>query len=136
MMGPGYGPGYGPGMGEGRPGERLRAPGAANLSEEQQEQLRQLRQKEWEATKDLRQQLFTKHEALRGLRLQAEPDEAALDTLEKEVFDLHQQLRAKRFEYRQEADKIAPDLGRQGKSGKRFSGRQGRGYAAGAPCWR
>jgi len=150
MMGPSYGGhmgwGYGPGPGFGGPGY---CPGywwgaspGANLSPEQTEKLQQLQQKEWAETKDLRTQLFTKQDELRGLYATPNADKDAIDKLEKDVFDLNQQLRNKHFSYRQEAEKIAPEVGgfSGGPRGKRgfdrgFGPGPGRGYGYNCPRW-
>jgi len=135
------GPGYGPGTGYGQPGQPWRGPGSENLTPEQTEKLQQLRQKAWEETKDLRAQLFSKRDELRGLHLQPDADKDAINKLEKEVFDLNQQLRTKHFSYRQEAEQIAPEVGGfYGPKSKRgfsrgFGSRPGRGYGDSCPRW-
>jgi len=106
MMGPGYGshmrgPGYG-GCWEG--------PQARQLSPEQAKKIEELRQKKWEETKGLREELFSKQQELRTLYAQPNPDQKAIDKLQKETFDLRQQLREKNFAFKQEARKIAPEF--------------------------
>jgi Spy/CpxP family protein refolding chaperone len=108
MMGPGYGgymmgPGYGPGYGGSWYGSQ-----ASQLSPEQTKKLDQLGQKQWEETKGLREELFTKYQELQSLYAQPNPDQKAIDKLQKETFDLQQRLREKNFAFAQEADKIAP----------------------------
>lgn len=108
MRGPGYGghmrgPGYGPGYGGCWDG-----PQASQLSPEQTQRLEQLRQKHWEETKGLRETLSSKHQELQGLYAQPNPDQKAIDKLQKETFDLEQRLREKNFAFHQEAKQIAP----------------------------
>jgi Spy/CpxP family protein refolding chaperone len=83
---------------------------ASQLTPEQSKQLKQLRLKHWEATKELRIELFTKHEELKGLSLRPEPDQKAIEKLQKEVFSLRQKLQEKNFAFRQEMHRIAPEL--------------------------
>jgi Spy/CpxP family protein refolding chaperone len=130
MMGPGYGygghmmgPGYG-GCWEG--------PQASNVSPEQAKNLEQLRQKNWEETKGLREELFSKQQELSTLYAQPNPDQKAIDKLQKETFDLTQQLREKNFAFHQEASKIAPEFhGRYGYGKGRYYADPGWGRG----CW-
>jgi Spy/CpxP family protein refolding chaperone len=125
MMGPGYGPNYGgycPGYGEGWYG-----PQASQLSPDQIKKLDELRQKQWEETKGIREELFKKHQELQGLYAQPKPDQKAVDKLRKEIFDLEQRLREKNFAFDQEANRIAPQS--QGSYG------YGRGMYRRGPGW-
>jgi Spy/CpxP family protein refolding chaperone len=111
MMGPGYGPGYGgymmgPGYGPGYGGWYGNQP--SQLSPEQTKKLDQLRQKQWEETKGIRDELFKKYQELENLYAQPNPDQKAIDKLQKETFDLQQRLREKDFAFNQEANQIAP----------------------------
>ncbi len=127
MMGPGYGQGYGPGYGGCWDG-----PQASQLTPEQTQKLDQLRQKHWEETKGLRADLFAKHQELRGLYIQANPDSKAIEKLQKEVFSLQQKLQEKNFAFRQEMDKIAPGYyGGFGQGYGQGRGRHGYGYGPG-----
>jgi Spy/CpxP family protein refolding chaperone len=121
MMGPGYGPGYG-GYG----------PQASQLSPEQIKQLEQLRLKHWEETKGLRNELFSKHQELEGLSLQANPDPKVIEKLQKEIFSLRQKLQEKTFVFRQEMNRIAPQLRNCDNRGQ---GWDGRGPRHGQNCW-
>jgi Spy/CpxP family protein refolding chaperone len=103
MMGSGYGQGYGPGYGPCWNGAQ-----ASQLSPEQAKKLDQLRQKQWEETKGIREELFKKDQALESLYAQPNPDQKAIDKLQKETFDLQERLREKDFAFAQEANKIAP----------------------------
>jgi Spy/CpxP family protein refolding chaperone len=86
----------------------------STLTPEQNKQLEQLRLKHWEATKELRISLFTKREELKGLYLRSEPDQKAIEKLQKEIFSLRQKLQEKNFAFRQEMQRIAPELGNYG----------------------
>jgi Spy/CpxP family protein refolding chaperone len=130
MMGPGYGPNYG-GYG----------PETTQLTPEQTQKLDQLRQKYWEETKALRADLFAKHQDLRGLYIQTNPDAKAIEKLQKEVFTLQQKLQEKNFAFRQEMNKIAPGYcGGFGQGYGQGRGRHGYGYGPGprgeGSCWR
>ena len=122
MMGPGYGQGYGPGYGGYGYGTQ-----ASQLSPEQTKKLDQLRQKQWEETKGIREELFKKYQELESLYTQPNPDQKAIDKLQKETFDLQQRLREKDFAFDQEANRIAPQP--QGPSG------YGRGMYGRGPGW-
>jgi Spy/CpxP family protein refolding chaperone len=118
MMGPGYGPGYGGSWYGTQPSQ---------VSPEQAKKLDQLSQKQWEETKGIREKLFKNYQELESLYAQNNPDQKAIDKLQKESFDLQQRLREKDFAFSQEADKIAPES--QG-----FYG-YGRGMYGRGPGW-
>jgi Spy/CpxP family protein refolding chaperone len=121
------GTGYGPGYGNCRGGAQ-----ASQLTPEQTQKIDQLRQKHWEETKGLRADLFAKHQELRGLYIQANPDAKAIEKLQKEAFTLQQKLEEKNFAFRQEMNKIAP--GQCGGFGKGYGqGGQGRGRHGSGP---
>jgi hypothetical protein len=106
MMGSGYGPnygGYGPGYGPCWYGAQ-----PSQASPEQAKKLDQLSQKQWEETKGIREKLFKNYQELESLYAQNNPDQKAIDKLQKETFDLQQRLREKDFAFSQEANKIAP----------------------------
>jgi zinc resistance-associated protein len=122
MMGTGYGQGYG-GCGYGTQ--------ASQLSPEQAKKLDQLRQKQWEATKGIREDLSKKYQELESLYAQATPDQKAIGKLQKETFDLEQRLREKNFAFDQEANRIAPPS--QGSYGYGM-GMHSRGPGRGSCC--
>jgi Spy/CpxP family protein refolding chaperone len=121
MMGQGYGPNYG---GYGGCGYGTQA---SQLSPEQAKKLDQLRQKQWEETKGIREELFKKYQELESLYTQSNPDQKAIDKLQKETFDLQQRMREKDFAFNQEANRIAPQS--QGSYG------YGRGMYGRGPGW-
>ena len=126
MMGSGYGQGYGPGYGNCGYGTQ-----ASQVSPEQATKLDQLRQKQWEATKGIREELSKKYQELDSLYAQSNPDQKAIGKLQKETFDLEQRLREKNFAFDQEANRIAPPS--QGFYGYGM-GMHGRGPGLGSCC--
>ena len=110
---------------------------ASQLTPEQNKQIEQLRLKNWEETKGLRADLFAKQQELRGLSLRSNPDQEAIDKLEKEIFSLRQKLQEKNFAFRQEMHRIAPELrnceGRWG-DGDRGEHRRGPRFDQGRGC--
>jgi Spy/CpxP family protein refolding chaperone len=150
LAGPGWGRGWGGGpMMGGGPGSCWGAgggpgscwgPGAdAQLSPEQTEQLTQLRQQHWQDVAPLRDQIWSKKQELWNLRSQQSPDPQALSKLEREIFDLQSTMREKGFAYRQEMQKIDPDLhagfGGGGRGPRGMGPGWGRGRMGRGPCW-
>jgi Spy/CpxP family protein refolding chaperone len=141
------GPGYGSGSGGCRGGAQ-----ASQLTPEQTKKIDQLRQKHWEETKGLRADLFAKHQELRGLSIQTNPDAKAIEKLQKDVFTLQQKLQEKNFAFRQEMNNIAPGycgggFGKGYGQGGQGRGRHGNAYGPGprgggsgprgdGSCWR
>ena len=125
MMGPGYGdgPGGGFGPGGGGPGYCRQLDDDLDLSDEQYDKLEQLRTQFRDETRPLRKEMYSKRRALGKLYEAEEPDMAAVEKLEREIFDLAGQLREKGFNFRTEARKIAPELDRW--EGRGFGRNQG-----------
>jgi hypothetical protein len=115
----GWGQGGGPGYG-------WKAP----LSEEQANKMNELREKHWEETRQLKRNLFSKRQELWRHYSQEKPDPEVIGKLEKELFDMGSQLREKRFAFRQEARKIAPEAWAGGWGGPK-GGRGWRGHHMG-----
>ena len=134
-QGMGYGRGMGRGMGYGRGmGRGFRGYNAATaLSDEQIQKLEDQRKAFFEATKDLRQDLFAKQLELKSEFAKKSPNADKAAELQKDISQLRSQLDQKRIEHRLEMQKINPDLGRG--PGRGF-GRWGRGGGYGGPCWR
>lgn len=101
----GHGPG---GWGEGPCAE---GPYAANLSAEQLDQLKELRDAFFGATADLRREVHRKHLALRSELAGKTPDPAAAKALQQEISDLRAQLAEKRIDHLLAVKKIHPDAG-------------------------
>lgn len=129
MMGPGYhmmddygyGPhmrGYGPGYGR-------------NLSEEDAAKLEQAREKFFNETQNLREQLNEKELALRNELNKQNPDKGKLTQLQKELSNLQSQFDQKRIEHRLEVRNILPE-GAVGRGG--YGRGYGRGFGGGY-CW-
>jgi Spy/CpxP family protein refolding chaperone len=98
---------------------------ASNLTPEQTQKLQELRQKQWEETKGLREDIFDKRQELRGLYLKSDPDTKAIEKLQEEIFSLRQKLQEKNFSFSQEKNRIAPGLcdgSRHGQKGQRGGG--------------
>lgn len=78
-----------------------------------------------DATVDLRKEMFSKSEQMRALTFAADPDEAKIDVLAKEMFDLRTQIQEK-----------ADELGWQGGIGGPGFGCGGPGRGMGMGCGR
>lgn len=122
--GPGDCPGYGGGYGRGDVG---------NLSEEERNQLAAERERFLEQTKDLRDQIGAKRDALADELSKDNPDSEAAAKLQNEISELKTQFDQKRLEHLLELKKINPELG----SGYgHMKGGGGRGGYGRGPCWR
>ena len=98
----------------------------ADLTDEQQEQLKTLHDQFVTDTSDLRKGVRAKNRELRTLMEADAPDEAAIMALHKEIVDLRGQMAEKRLALQLEARKIAPQL-KSFRGGKRGGGYHG-GY--------
>ena len=104
MMGAGFNqdcPRYGGGQG-----------GASDLSKDQRDKLTALRQQFIDETYELRSAKFAKQQEMRMLMETSDPDRDKLSKLSKELTDLQGQVRDKGIDFRLNAKKIAPELGR------------------------
>ena len=135
MMGPGYGMGpgmmnYGPGMGRGFRGDGY--PG--DLKDEDIKKLDEQRNAFFEATKNLRNDIYEKRFELRSELVKQSPDSQKAGKLQKEISELKTQFDQKRIDHMIEMKKINPNVGRG------FAGRGPGGYGAGfrgaGACWR
>lgn len=84
---------------------------AADLTQEQQDQLANLRQKYVDDTYELRSAQLETRQQIRLLMQTSNPDRAKLDSLFNEIDATQKQLRDKKVEFILEAKKIAPDAG-------------------------
>jgi Spy/CpxP family protein refolding chaperone len=127
MMGPGYGGhmmGYGPGYGAYRNG-----PGAwGNLSDKDAAALEKSREKFFDETQDLRNQIREKQIALDDAMDSANPDRSKVAELQKELSGLQAQFDQKAITHQLEVRKLLPQDVDQGA--------YGRGYGYGGYCWR
>lgn len=64
-----------------------------NLTDQQITKMKELNQKNYEQTRDLRIKLMDSRHELRQLKLQKNPDQAQIDSKTKEINDLQEQLR-------------------------------------------
>lgn len=93
----GRGPMGGPGMG---PRCDLTAVPGLNLSADQAQKIRDLQSAHWKDVQPLRDKMILKRQELRSLWLQKTPDQAKIETVQKEVQDLRGNLQAKQTQYR------------------------------------
>lgn len=126
MMGPGYGMGpgsmgYGPGMGRGFQGYG----NSGDLKDEDLKKLDEQRNAFFEATKNMRNDLYEKGFELRSELVKQSPDSQKAGKLQKELSELRSQLDQKRIDHKIEMKKINPNVGRG------FAGRGPGGYGAG-----
>ena len=138
QMGPGGGDapcGYsGRGMGSGpRGGRGFRGPGyLPQLSDEETKKLDEQRKVFFDATDDLRRNIYSKRLELRSEMAKKAPDAQKAAEIQKEISTLKSELAQKRIEHQIEVKKINPDLGMgfDGRGAGRFGG------PGGGPCWR
>jgi hypothetical protein len=102
----------------------------SQLPPEQAQKLNELRQHHQQEMAPLREQMWAKKQEMWNLRSQPNADPAASAKLQKEAFDLSQTMREKGFAFRQEVQKIDPNLrcgfgGEGGRHGMGFGGRCG-----------
>ena len=131
----GYSPGtaYSPGMRGGPHGDDFRGYGyAPNLSKEELEKIEQQRNAFFEATRDIRQALYSKRLELRSEMAKKNADGKKASELQKEISDLGAQLGQQQIAHQIEMRKINPNLGRG--FGDRDASRFGRG--SGGSRWR
>jgi zinc resistance-associated protein len=108
-----WGPG---GCGKGGPRGFCRGAGeggwgqAADLNQDQQNQLRELQRKFVDETAGARASMIAKYDAARALLSASEPDRAALVALADEVQALKRSIMEKRIDFALAAKKISPDL--------------------------
>jgi zinc resistance-associated protein len=134
----------------GRPGYGY-GPGAcwSDLNDQQVEQLKSQRKAFFDATQDLRQQIYEKQAQLRDELAKPTPDQGKAAQLQKELSELNGQFDQKRLEYMIEAKKIDPELGNRyegrgyhrrgygpmGGHGDGPMGGRGFGPMGDRPCW-
>ncbi len=148
-MGRGHGPGYCWNNGG--------SYGNGNLSQEQATKLDQLRQKFYNDTTPLRNELWNKSRELNTELNVPNPDRARMTSLQNEINDLRAKMSQKRLDFELEAKKIAPNTGVAKGYGRGGHGMKGYGHGpgmmgncrghgmmgygnhrggyAGAPCW-
>ena len=130
MMGYGHGHGWGPGHGKGMgygPGHGSYGRGyGADLTEEQRAKLDQAREKFFEQTEKLRDQIEDKRYALGTEMRKDNPDTDKVTTLRKELSQLESDFDQQAVLHQLEMRKLLPEDARRG---------FGRGYGGGY-CWR
>jgi Spy/CpxP family protein refolding chaperone len=131
----GRGPGYGPcGRGD------FQGPAGLNLTPEQTAKFKEMREAQWNEMKPLREQMFTKRDAIRKLWLAPNPDQAAITAAQKEMRSLRDQIQDKTTAFRLDAlktltpeqqDKIRSSFSERGFGPGRGMGPGGWGGGAG-----
>jgi zinc resistance-associated protein len=93
-----------------------------DLSQEQRDELKALKQKFIDETYEERSAMMVKHQEMRMLMETSDPDRAKIDALAEDITELRTQMQTKRIDFQLAAKKIAPELtglgmGRHGGSG-------------------
>ena len=101
--GMGYGPGAGYGPGTGPKGAWANS---LNLSAEQQQQMQALREKHWNDTATLREEMFNKQVELRNLWAEPTPDQEKILAKQREMNGLRERLQEKSIQHRLEMRKV------------------------------
>jgi len=130
MMG-GWG-NYGPGWHKGGWDSNGYGPMAGNLSNDELAQMNKERSEFFNATENLRQDLYAKQLELRGELAKENPDPKQATNIQNDISKLQAQLDQKRIDHMVETRRINPNAGRG------FMGNGGMGYGAGSGgyCWR
>lgn len=133
-MGRGFGPGACGGPGGGYYGMRGFSGPAAfdDLSDEEIDQLNDMRAQFFNGTKDLRNQMQQKHLELQSELAKQSPDESKALKLQNEISELRGNMAQKRLEQRLKLQKEFPDLADEGFGPGYGKGRgRGRGWDMG-----
>lgn len=99
-----------------------------DLSQEQRDELKALKQKFIDDTYEERSAMMVKHQEMRMLMETSAPDRAKIDALAEDITELRTQMQTKRIDFQLAAKKIAPELtglgmgGRGGFAGKGNNG--------------
>ena len=130
-----FGWGRGPGYGSCDRGDFWGAAGL-NLTPEQTAKFKEMREAQWNEMKPLREQMFTKRDAIRKLWLEPNPDQEKIAAAQKEMRSLRDQIQDRTTAYRLDAlktltpeqqDKIRSSYSERGFGPGRGMGRGGRG---------
>lgn len=81
-------------------------PALSNLTPDQSQKILALQQAYLEKTTPIQEKLFAKKMELRGLWLSQNPDQAKINALQKEIFDLIEQLQQESSKLRAEILKV------------------------------
>jgi zinc resistance-associated protein len=134
-MGPGMMGGWGnhgPGWNHGGYGYNAYGDMMGNFSDDEIQEMNSQRNTFFEATEDLRQDLYAKQLELRSELAKENPDPKRASNIQNDMSKLQAQLDQKRIDHMVEMRKINPNTGRG------FMGRGGMGYGGGPGgyCWR
>ncbi len=105
-----------------------------DLNDEDRKNMQEERKAFYEATKDIRGELYEKELALRGELAKENPDVKQAANLQKEISKLESEIDQKRLEHMINMKKINPELGRGGRKALRGA-RQGGGFSHRGRCW-
>ena len=109
------------------------------MSPEAYKQFEQKRDAFFNATQDIRTNLFEKERDLQNELAKDEPDMAQASRIQKEISDLQAQFDQKRIEHMVEMRKLNPNAGRGYRSGSSMMGSRGSmmgsGNNGGGYCW-
>lgn len=132
MADSGYGPAMGGGYGTGY-GQHMRGHGQwANLSEEDQAKLDQLRTTFFKETQEIRGQIDENRVALRNEMMKDDPDQGKVFKLQKQISELQGNFDQKAIKHQLEVKKLFPDG--YGYPGRGFGMGRGAGRGPGY-CW-
>ena len=81
-----------------------------DLSQEQRDELKALKQKFIDDTYEERSSMMVKHQEMRMLMETSDPDRAKIDALAEDITELRTQMQPKRIDFQLAAKKIAPEL--------------------------
>jgi periplasmic protein CpxP/Spy len=97
----GRGPGYGP-----CPEGGFQGPAGLDLTAEQMQKIKQIREMQWREMRPLQKQTFAKRDEIRKLWLEPNPDQAKIMAAQKEMQSLRDQIEDKTTAFYLEASKI------------------------------
>lgn len=100
-----FGGGRGPGYGSCSRG-CFQGPAALDLTAEQMEKIKTMKDDQWNEIKPLQEQMFTKRDEIRKLWLEPSPDQAKIVAAQKEMRNLRDQMEDKTTVFYLEAAKI------------------------------
>ncbi len=103
----------------------------ANLTDEQRAQIDAERNAYFEATKEERQEIFAKHQALKAEIAKQQPDAKVAENIQKEISELQTRLDQKRLKHIMAMKQINPDAARGYLMDGRGHHGKGRGMANG-----
>ena len=104
------------------------------LNDEDKKNIQETRKAFYEATKDIRGNLYEKELVLRAEFAKESPDVKQATSLQKEISKLESEIDQKRLEYMINIKKINPEIGRGDRNARRGA-RHGGGFFRRGGCW-